>query len=124
MEESLRETESGADTVREICALLEEHRGGEVSALDLRELHSWTDYFIIATVSSGAHRDGLIRRIKEFAGEKGIQILGGTGKSGDGWSLVDLGTAVIHLMSPDFRSFYELEQLWSSARIVYSSKSS
>jgi ribosome-associated protein len=88
----------------------------------LRELHSWTDYFIIATVTSGAHRDGLVRHIKDFAGERGFAMRRGPGKSGpdDGWSLVDLGTVVIHLMSSSSRSFYELEQLWSSAKIVWS----
>ncbi|MDR2048497.1 MAG: ribosome silencing factor [Treponema sp.] len=111
------------ETVKALCALLEEHRAGDVVALDLRELHSWTDYFIIATVTSGAHRDGLLRHIKDFAGEKGLAMRKGPGKSGrasnDGWSLVDLGTVVIHLMSSSSRSFYELEQLWSSAKTVY-----
>ena len=60
------------ETVKALCALLEEHRAGDVVALDLRELHSWTDYFIIATVTSGAHRDGLLRQIKDFAGERGL----------------------------------------------------
>jgi ribosome-associated protein len=119
---------SGPDAVKALCALLEEHRAGDVVALDLRELHSWTDYFIIATVTSGAHKDGLLRHIKDFAGEKGLSMRKGPGKSGravnDGWSLVDLGTVVIHLMSLSSRSFYELEQLWSSAKTVYSSKSS
>jgi ribosome-associated protein len=114
------------EPVKALCVLLEEHRAGDVVALDLRELHSWTDYFIIATVTSGAHRDGLVRHIKDFAGERGFAMRKGPGKSGsdDGWSLVDLGTVVIHLMSSSSRSFYELEQLWSSAKTVYSSKSS
>jgi ribosome-associated protein len=116
------------EPVKALCALLEEHRAGDVVALDLRELHSWTDYFIIATVTSGAHRDGLLRHIKDFAGERDLAMRKGPGKPGralnDGWSLVDLGTVVIHLMSSSSRSFYELEQLWSSAKTVYSSKSS
>lgn len=116
----------GREMVEALCSLLEEHRAAAVTALDLMDIHSWTDYFIIATVSSGAHRDGLLRHIKDFALENGLQTLRGAGKTGadDGWSIIDLGTAVIHLMSPDLRSFYELEQLWSSAKVVYSSKSS
>jgi ribosome-associated protein len=123
-----QETDLRLEPVKALCSLLEEHKAGDVVALDLREIHSWTDYFIIATVTSGAHRDGLVRHIKDFAGERGFAMRKGPGKSGpdDGWSLVDLGTVVIHLMSSSSRSFYELEQLWSSAKIVwsYSSKSS
>jgi ribosome-associated protein len=121
----LQETEvfdSGPGLVKALRVLLEEHKAGDVIALDLRELHSWTDYFIIATVTSGAHRDGLLRHIKDFAGENGLAMRTGPGKTGrdlnDGWSLVDLGTVIIHLMSPSLRSFYELEQLWSSAKTV------
>jgi ribosome-associated protein len=110
----------GPEPVKALCTLLEEHKAGDVVALDLREIHSWTDYFIVATVTSGAHRDGLIRHIKDFAGERGLAMRKGPGKSDDGWSLVDLGTVVIHLMSSSSRSFYELEQLWSSAKVVWS----
>ena len=122
MEEPLQKTESpGLETVKTLCALLEDHKGADITALDLRKLHSWTDYFIIATVASAAHRDGLLRHIKEFAGEQGLPLMRGPGKtpSTGGWSLVDMGTIVIHLMSPDVRVFYELEELWSSAKTVY-----
>jgi ribosome-associated protein len=127
MEEPLQKTESpGLEAVKALCALLEDHKGADITALDLRELHSWTDYFIIATVASAAHRDGLLRHIKEFAGAEGFPLMRGPGKSPStgapstgGWSLVDMGTVVIHLMSPDVRVFYELEELWSSAKTVY-----
>jgi ribosome-associated protein len=126
MAELLAETDvPGIGAVKALCALLEEHKGIGVTALDLRELHSWTDYFIIVTVTSGAHRDGLVRHIKDYTAEKGYPLLGpGKSNSNDSWSLVDLGSVVIHLMSAPSRSFYELEQLWSQAATVYSSKSS
>jgi ribosome-associated protein len=107
--------------VGEICRLLEEHKGGNVTALDLRKLHSWTDFFIIATVSSGAHLHGLLRHIRDFARERDLSTLRGQGKNGgeEGWSLVDMGTAVIHLMTAPFREFYELEELWGQAEKIY-----
>jgi ribosome-associated protein len=129
MEELLPETERSAadretslpETVRALCALLEEHRAIDVTGLDLRQLQMWTDFFIVATVSSGAHREGLLRHIKEFAAGNGLQMFRQPGRHdpNDGWSLVDMGTLVIHLMSPASRSFYELEQLWSSAETVF-----
>ena len=111
----------GIEEVRAICALLEGHKGGSVTALDLRELHSWTDFFIIATVTSSAHLQGLMRHIGDFAVRERLAINGGRRKnSGDaGWELVDMGTAVIHLMSAPSREFYELEDLWLSAGRIY-----
>jgi ribosome-associated protein len=95
--------------------LLREHKGGDISVLDLREINTWTDFFVIATVSSNAHMDGLERHIKEFCQEKEIEILGKSRKpqtNDDEWRLIDLGWMVIHLMSRSIRDFYELERLW------------
>ena len=142
MGELLQETE-----VFSICKLLEDHKGGDVVALDLRKLNLWTDFFIIATVASGVHLQGILRHVKEFAATQGLSIqrwtqkdrnassVGGAGSSGSsnngsqgGWSLIDMGTVVIHLMTAQSREFYELEALWSSAGQMYpkdySSKSS
>ncbi|MDR2700800.1 MAG: ribosome silencing factor [Spirochaetaceae bacterium] len=123
MDGLLQETERapGIGEVRAICALLEDHKGGDVIALDLRELHSWTDFFVIATVTSNAHLEGLLRHINDYAGQEGLAIYGGRRKSGSsgGWELIDMGMAVIHLMSAQTREFYELEELWLSAGKIY-----
>jgi ribosome-associated protein len=98
--------------------LLREARGLDVVALDLRELNAWTDFFVIATVSSGAHRSGLERHIKEFAREKGFEVLRRSRRPSGGvedeWSLIDLGDIVVHLMTEKARLFYELERLWGA----------
>jgi ribosome-associated protein len=111
--------------------LLEEHKGGDVVVMDMKNLNFWTDFFIIATVTSSAHLMGLERHIKEFARDRGIEILrrsrkpdkntgpGSTEPPSDEWSLIDLGDMVIHLMSARTRSFFELERLWSAASFVY-----
>jgi ribosome-associated protein len=98
--------------------LLRNARGLDVVTLDLRRLNSWTDFFVIATVSSGAHRSGLERHIKEFAREKGFEILRRSARPSGGvedeWSLIDLGNIVVHLMTEKARRFYELERLWAA----------
>jgi len=98
----------------QIACLLREHKGQDVSLLDLREINNWTDFFIIATVTSIAHMDGLERHIKEFCAENEIDILGSSRKSADDeWRLIDLGQTIIHLMTSRVRDFYELERLWA-----------
>jgi ribosome-associated protein len=98
--------------------LLEEHNGQEISVLDLRKISDWTDFFIIATVSSKTHMDGLERHIKDFCHENKIEIIGNSRKSrnssdaDDEWRLIDLGRVIIHLMNKRAREFYELERLW------------
>ncbi|MDR2343407.1 MAG: ribosome silencing factor [Spirochaetaceae bacterium] len=99
----------------ELGRLLKEHKGGDVVVIDLRPLSMWTDFFVIATASSGAHLSGLQRQIKEFAAENKLPILHGQKKlaAGDGWDVCDLGFIVAHIMTEASRSFYGLENLWN-----------
>ena len=119
---------------KELGKLLDDHRGQEVIVMDMRALNFWTDFFVIATVTSDTHLMGLERHIKEFARESGIEILRRSRRPDnnaeqryDEWCLIDLGNIVIHLMTAKARSFFELERLWSAAPLVcefHSSKSS
>jgi ribosome-associated protein len=104
----------------ELAALIKDHRGEAVVVMDLREMNYWTDFFVIATVTSSAHLEGLQRHIRDYTREKGIEIPRQRRKTNpdDGWNLTDLGNIVIHLMSEKSRSFYELERLWSAAVII------
>ena len=119
MEDMLQETENlsaeqTAALSSDIGVLLREHKGDDVSVLDLRGINNWTDFFVIATVSSKTHMDGLERHIKDFCSEKKITILGSSRKSADDeWRLIDLGSIIIHLMNRRVREFYELERLWT-----------
>jgi len=107
--------------------LLREHNGQDVSVLDLRGINNWTDFFIIGTVSSKTHMEGIERHIKEFCRDRGIQLFGGSRKNlDDEWRLIDLGFVIIHLMNKRARDFYELERLWSPIPkpVTHSSESS
>ncbi|MDR3302536.1 MAG: ribosome silencing factor [Spirochaetaceae bacterium] len=104
----------------QLGSVLAEHKGGNVAVLDLRSLAMWTDFFIIATVTSGAHRAGLKRRTKDFARDHQLDILNSRRKGArdDAWDLIDLGNIVIHLMTEPARDFYELERLWSDGKMI------
>jgi len=133
MEDMLSETKNLANVLAE---LLREHNGHDVSVLDLRGINNWTDFFLIVTVTSITHMNGLERHIKEFCREKEIVIFGtsrtkgsrtkGSKTSGshrntdDQWRLIDLGSIVIHLMAADTREFYDLERLWRPTHNIVS----
>jgi ribosome-associated protein len=103
------------DTALALGELLAAHRGEEIAVLDLRRLAAWTDFFVIATVSSGTHLSGLQRHIRDFCRERGVEILRrSSARDEDEWCLIDMGAIVVHLMSRKARGFYELERLWGS----------
>jgi len=115
MDDMLSKTENSSpfQTAKQLSELLQAHNGQDVSLLDIRGINDWADFFIIATVSSRTHMDGLERHIKDFCRENGTDIFGISPKSTDDeWRLIDLGSIIIHLMNSHARDFYELEKLW------------
>ena len=114
---SMKTTEEKA---REIAKLMEDGKGKDVTLLDISGLNSWTDYFVIVTVNSSAHWQGLYKQVKEYIKENDLEIHLTSKKSpdGDDWNLIDLGAIVIHLMSEQARQFYDLEKLWHNGKII------
>lgn len=102
------------ENAKAIAKLMEDGKGKDVVLLNISELNSWTDYFIIVTVTSSAHWQGLFRDVKEYAKENDVEMLVKSRKlsDGDDWNLIDLGSIVVHLMSEEARQFYDLEKLW------------
>ncbi len=94
--------------------LLSDFKAESTVVLDLRSANIWTEFFVIATITSARQADGLESRIMEAARELGIESYRTIRKKADGdeWKLLDFGTIVIHLMSPAARKFYDLEKLW------------
>ena len=99
--------------------LLLDHNGQDVTLLDLRKINNWTDFFIITTVTSKTHMEGLEKHIKDFCKNNNLEIIGKTRtikNTEDAlqnyWRIIDLGFIVIHLMTNEARNFYELERIW------------
>lgn len=108
------------EKAREIAKLMEDGKGNDVTLLDISGLNSWTDYFVIVTVTSAAHWQGLYKQIKEYIKDNDLEIHLTNRKSpdGDDWNLIDLGAIVVHLMSESARSFYDLEKLWHAGKTI------
>lgn len=102
----------------EIARILEESKAENVTVIDVSQLNSWTDYFVIATIHSSAHTQGLCKQIKDYVKENELEIHVTNSKSeqGENWNLIDIGSVVVHLMSQEARDFYELEKLWHNGK--------
>jgi ribosome-associated protein len=103
----------------DIGRFLSGHNGQDVKVMDLSALSAWTDFFVICTVTSAAHLNGLMMFVKQRTAELGLEAARKYWSDDGEWNIVDLGDIVIHLMSRDKREFYELEKLWYQAETVY-----
>jgi ribosome-associated protein len=112
---------SDKELALELGKLLHDYRAGNVVVMDLRQQNTWTDFFIIATLTSSTQAQGAHKHIKDFCNEKELEIFRRqkTVPNDEEWSLVDLGNIVVHLMTERARNFYELERLWSDAKIIF-----
>ena len=122
----MEDTAKNKEIVMQLAQLLDEHNGANTIVLYIGNTSSWTDYFIITTISSSGHLKGILRHLRSFMAEKSIEPLHRHRKiDSEKWVLIDCGNFVVHLMDREMRDFYELERLWHSGDILYhSSKSS
>jgi ribosome-associated protein len=91
---------------------LEDIKGLNIIAIDVRSLTSITDYMVICTGRSTRHVKALADNVAIKAKEGKITGVRMEGERDSEWILVDVGDVVIHVMLPTTRSFYCLEDLW------------
>ena len=106
------------ELARAIVSILEEKKGESIILVDIHEIASFTDYFIICTGTSDRMLDSLSRDVLEKV-EQDIQLKAKIeGLPSDGWLVLDYGDVVVHLFSPDQRDYYHLEQLWDKGKVL------
>ena len=84
-------------------------------ALDVRELTSFADVFILATGGSNRHVRSIADAVEEVVEELGERPLGIEGYDEGRWLLLDLGDVIVHVFQSEVREHYDLERLWSEA---------
>ena len=92
---------------------LEEVKAQDITVLDVRDMTEVTDYMVVASGTSNRHVKALIENVTEKAKAAGHRPIGVEGEDGGEWVLLDLQDALVHVMQPKVREFYNLEKLWS-----------
>lgn len=83
--------------------------------LDVRNLSSFTDYFVIMSGRSTRHVQGLAQAVDEALGSKRIKSANTEGLDEGLWVLLDYNDVVVHIFYSETRGFYDLESLWRDA---------
>jgi len=94
---------------------LDDIKGQDIVKLDVRDMTTVTDYMIVASGTSSRHVQAMVDNVTEKAREAGHRPIGVEGEEGGEWVLLDLQDALVHVMLPKVREFYNLEKLWSIA---------
>ncbi len=107
------------DTARklaiEAARLAEDSNCEEIIVLDLRGSSPITDYFVIATGTSGRQMRSTAEDIIEYGDSIDQKMYRAAGMEGDDWMVVDFVDVVVHLFDPPHRHYYDLELMWGDA---------
>jgi ribosome-associated protein len=91
----------------------------DIRVLDLRQIASFTEFFIVASGTNQrqvqAVADEITEQLKKQLGSRPNRV---EGYSGAEWVLLDYGDFIVHVFDKDAREFYDLERLWRDARKV------
>lgn len=106
------------DLANNITELIFNKKGYDVKLLDLREVTTLTDYFIICSADSDTQVKAIADEVDKKLRDAGIRSWHTEGYKSLSWVLIDFVDVVVHVFKKDSREFYNLEKLWGDAPVI------
>jgi ribosome-associated protein len=103
---------------QQLVRALEEKKAESILLLDVQGSCPFADYFVLCTGSSERMLRALAEVVAETAHRDARTPARLEGHAVNGWILVDMGAVVAHILSPQRREYYDLEDLWKDARKI------
>lgn len=114
-----RQLGSALERAQVAARTAEDNRGRDLVILDVRELTTMFDYFVLATGTSRRQLHAMSEEIdRVLEKELGDHRIGIEGYEESRWILLDYGDLVIHLFDEETRQYYGIEDLWGPAKRV------
>jgi ribosome-associated protein len=107
------------DQARRIAGLAQEKLAKDVVILDMRPVCSYTDYFVLATGQNPRQTKAIVDEVHErMKHDEGLTPQAVDGARESSWVVVDYLDVVLHVMTPEARDYYALEDLWGDVPSV------
>lgn len=106
---------NSTDLANRISDIIFTKKGFNVLAIDLRNLVSFTDYFVICSADSDTQVKAIADEVDKVLSDDGIKCWHKEGLKALSWVLLDYVDVVVHIFKKDSREFYNLEKLWGDA---------
>ena len=102
---------------RIIVDALVEIKGKDIVVFNTEKLTDQFSRAVFASGTSNRHTVALAENVKEKVKAAGGSVIGFEGKEYGEWVLVDCGDAIVHVMQPQIREYYNLEEVWGAKRV-------
>lgn len=107
------------DLVKKVHELMDEKLGTDITVLNIGEISSVAEYFIIASANSERQLKAIADHVEDtLAKDFGLEPRGKEGHGGSAWIILDYGDIMVHVFKEEERSFYNLERIWKDSPIV------
>ncbi len=97
-------------------AAAQSKKAEEITVLDLHEVASFTDTFVICNGLNQRQNQAISDEVEQQLKRQGARPAGVEGYRQAEWILMDYGDLIVHIFLPRARDYYLLERLWKSAR--------
>ncbi len=105
-----------ANLARKIAAIASDALATDILVLDIHELSTIADYFVIGSTGNPRHLRAATEKIGRELRDEGIHPFRVEGQPETGWIVLDYGSIIVHMFTEEQRAFYRLEELWSGAQ--------
>jgi ribosome-associated protein len=94
----------------------ESKQARDLAVLDVRDVTSFADFFLIATGANSRQIQAIADEIRQQLSKQGELPVSLEGYENAEWVLVDYGDFLVHIFSQKARAYYDLERLWRDAK--------
>jgi ribosome-associated protein len=101
------------ELAQRVVELLSDKQAEDIILLDIGQVASFTDYFVIASAANPRQMKALLDTLDSELSGEGTPSTHREGNPDSGWVLLDLGDVIVHLFDPPTRAYYKIEELWS-----------
>ena len=108
---------TGLELAKAAVKILDNKKAVDIEAIETTEHTIVSDYFVIANGTSNTHVKALADEVEFELGKLGVEPLHVEGRA-TGWILLDYNEVLIHIFTKESRDYYNLERLWSDAKII------
>ena len=113
-----KDKDSVLQEVERVAQAIYDKKGFNIIVLDVRNVCTMTDYFIIAEGTVDRHVKALSDAVENELEKTKKRPLYTEGKQSGEWAVLDYGDFIVHLLIPELREKYALEQIWRESKIV------
>ena len=106
------------ELLKDLAQALYDKKGANILALDVRGISTMTDYFLIAEGNVERHVKALADAVLVTLKKHGEQPAFVEGEQTSDWIVIDCWGVVVHVFVPQLRQRYQLERLWTDAKLV------